>query len=224
DLLLDDRGQIGLDDRNSNWMVDSPESWKAVTVLQLLNHTSGLVDFTRLDSYDVLKSRPTSTVELIAHIRDQPLEFQPGERFAYSNSGYVILARLIEIVSGATYAEFVEQNLFSPLQMTDSGYDHQDIVLSHRASGYIGRGADIRHAGYLDMSVPSGAGGLYSTTRDLLRWERGLFDGDLLTSESLKALTTPGRGAYGLGLMAAENDGAVTVWHDGAIDGFNSYM
>lgn len=223
-MILKERGLVDLDAPVKTWLPDAPAAWDGVTARRLLNHTAGLPDFTRLDGYEALKTQATTVEARIARFRDRPLDFQPGERFAYSNSGYILLTAVIEKASGQTYADFVRENLFQPLGMSDSGYDDHAVVLPRRASGYTPTDDGVANADYVDMSVPQGAGGLYSTTRDLLKWEQGLFGGRVLQSSSLTELITPGRGDYALGLEV-KTDGADTiVSHSGGIEGFNTYL
>ena len=128
---------------------------------------------------------------MVARFRDAALDFVPGERWNYSNSGYSLLGLLIETVSGTSYAAFLRENIFVPLNMNDSGYDLSRDVILRRASGYRRAGAAIVNAPYLDMSLPYAAGGLYSTTGDLLTWTRVLFGGRVSSAASLKIMTTP---------------------------------
>jgi len=223
-MILNERGLVDLDAPVKTWLPDAPAAWDGVTVRRLLNHTAGLPDFTRLDDYEALKTRATTPAALIGRFRDRPLEFTPGERFAYSNSGYVVLTAVIEKASGQAYADFVSDNLFQPLGMTDSGYDHHAVILARRASGYVPTDGGVANADYVDMSVPQGAGGLYSTTRDLLKWEQGLFGGRLLGPSSLNELTTPGLADYALGLEVKKEAGDTIISHSGAIEGFNTYL
>lgn len=199
-MILSERGQLDLDAPVKAYLADAPAAWEGVTIRSLLNHTSGVPDFTRFDDYEALKTRPTTTEALIGRLRDRPLDFASGETFAYSNSGYIILTAVIEKVTGRPYAAFVSETLFRPLGMNDSGYDSHAAVLPGRASGYTPTDQGVVNADYVDMSVPQGAGGLYSTTRDLLKWEQALFGGQLLQPSSLAELTTPGRGDYALGV------------------------
>lgn len=223
-MILSERGLVDLDAPVKTWLPDVPAAWDGVTVRRLLNHTAGVPDFTRLDDYEALKTQATTVEALIARFRDRPLDFQPGEKYAYSNSGYVVLTAVIEKVSGKSYADFVTETLFQPLGMSDSGYDDHAVVLSRRASGYVPSADGVENADYVDMSVPQGAGGLYSTTRDLLKWEQGLFGGQLLRPQSMVELTTPGRNDYALGLVVKKDGRAATISHSGGIEGFNTYM
>jgi hypothetical protein len=162
--------------------------------------------------------------DIVATFRDKPLEFAPGERMNYSNSGYILLGYLIEKISGQSYEQFVKDNIFTPLGMKDSGYDSNSAVIARRASGYTPGPGGLTNAGFVHMSIPHGAGALYSTTEDLLRWEQGLFGGKLLSAASLKKMTTPYKNDYAFGVTVQTVDGRQRIWHNGAIEGFNTSM
>lgn len=223
-MLLNQQGKVDLDAPIKTWLPQAPAAWDAVTTRHLLSHTAGIPNFTAFPDYETLKTRPATMAELIARFSDRPLDFAPGARFAYSNSGYILLSAIIEAASGQTYADFVTANLFAPLGMTDSGYDRHDVILPRRASGYAPGATGVVNADYVDMSIPTGAGALYSTTHDLLKWEQGLFGGRVLNPQSMTALTTPVRNDYAMGLLVTQADGKKLVWHNGAIEGFNTYM
>lgn len=223
-LLLNEHGKVDLDAPIATWLPGAPATWDGVTMRHLLSHTAGMPDFTRFPDYEALKTHPTTSAELIARFRDRPLDFQPGERFAYSNSGYILLSAIVEAASGQTYADFVTDNLLQPLGMSDSGYDRHNVILPHRASGYAPTADGVANADYVDMSIPIGGGALYSTTHDLLKWEQGLFGGRLLNPQSMTALTTPVRNNYAMGLVVSQAEGRKLIWHNGAIEGFNTYM
>jgi CubicO group peptidase (beta-lactamase class C family) len=223
-MILNERGLVDLDAPVKTWLPDAPAAWDAVTVRHLLAHTSGIPNFTSFDDYGPLKTLPATMDSLIARFRDRPLDFQPGEGWSYSNSGYILLTAIVEKASGRTYADFVGETLFQPLGMADSGYDTHAAILPRRASGYTPTAGGIVNTDYLDMSIPQGAGALYSTTRDLLKWEQALFGGRLLRPESLTLLTTPVRNRYAFGLVVTEANGDRTISHSGGIEGFNTYM
>ena len=134
------------------------------------------------------------------------------------------LGYLIEKISGMRYKDFVKQNLLRPQGMNESGYDTADAVIPHRASGYTPDSDGPVNAAYLDMSIPYAAGGLYSTTHDLWRWERALFGGRVLSASSLKAMTTPFKNDYALGLAVHTVDGRTVIEHGGGINGFNTVL
>jgi len=188
-LLLEERGKLKVDDPVKKYMPDAPAVWDRITIFNLLTHTSGIPNFTSFSDYRKLEPFSATPEELVTRFRDKPLDFQPGERWSYSNSGYVLLGYLIEKISGESYAQFLQDNIFKPLGMVDSGYDSNSTVIPNRASGYAPNKDGLVNAGYIDMTIPLSAGGLYSTTEDLLRWEQGLFGGKLLSPASSKTTT-----------------------------------
>ncbi|MDY6925103.1 MAG: serine hydrolase [Pseudomonadota bacterium] len=223
-MILRERGLIDLDAPVKTYLPDAPAAWDAVTTRHLLSHTSGIPNFTDFDDYEGSRTLPATIDSLIARFRDHPLAFQPGEDWDYSNSGYILLTAIVEKASGQSYADFVAEALLQPLGMSDSGYDSHAAILPRRASGYSPTAKGFVNADYIDMSIPQGAGALYSTTRDLLKWEQGLFGGRLLRPESLALLTTPVRDHYAFGLMVREADGDTTISHSGGIEGFNTHL
>jgi len=221
-LLLEEKGKLKLDDPLSKFIPSAPEAWKSVTVQQLLTHTSGIPSFTDLPEYETLKLSPEIPAQTMAHIRDKPLDFPPGEKFKYSNTGYVLLGWIVEVASGQSYETFLQEHIFQPLGMNDSGYDSNTAILPQRAAGYAPGPHGLTNAIYIDMHVPGGAGALYSTTGDLLLWTQGLFGGKLLTPASLEKMTTPFKSNYAFGLTVTNAHGRKSIAHNGGIDGFNS--
>jgi CubicO group peptidase (beta-lactamase class C family) len=152
----------------------------------------------------------------------------PGRQWAYSNSGYILLGYIIEEVSGKSYCDFVEQNIFQPLQLTRSGCDSSRQVISNRAQGYS---APNTLADYIDMSIPYAGGGLYSTVEDLLRWDEALYTTRLVAQALLDEMFTPRiaipatigiNGGYGYGWIVGEHLKQHVMWHRGGIEGFRS--
>ncbi|MCR5869766.1 MULTISPECIES: serine hydrolase [unclassified Sphingomonas] len=223
-LLLQERGKLTLDAPVKTYLPDAPAAWDKVTVRHLLNHTSGIPNFTSFPDYGGTKTLPATHASLVARFRDKPLEFQPGEKWSYSNSGYVLLSAIIEKLSGQSYAEFVAANLFKPLGMADTGYDSHAAILPRRASGYTPSKDGPINADYISMTIPQGAGALYSTTRDLLKWQRGVYGGKLLSPASLAAFRTPQKDGYALGIVVHKADGVTTLQHGGGIEGFNTFL
>jgi CubicO group peptidase (beta-lactamase class C family) len=221
-LLLEERGKLKVDDPVKKYMTDAPAAWDKVTIFNLLTHTSGIPSFTGFPDYASTEAIATTPEKLVARFRDKPLEFQPGEKWNYSNSGYVLLGYLIEKISQQSYSEFVQENILTPLGMKDSGYDSNSAIILHRASGYAPSAKGTIHAGYIDMSIPFSAGALYSTTEDLLRWEQGLMGGKLLSAASLAKMTTPFKNDYAFGLAVHAVNGHKVIEHGGGIEGFNT--
>jgi CubicO group peptidase (beta-lactamase class C family) len=167
---------------------------------------------------------PHTPEEELALFRDKPLDFEPGSQFSYSNSNFEVLGVVIEKVSGKKYGDLLRERIFAPLGMKDSGLDTDELILPKRAQGYMPGPGGIVLARSESMTVPWAAGSIYSTTGDLLKWEQGLFGGKVLSADSLKAMTTPGKGNYGLGVGVDKKDGLDVVQHGGGIEGFNTHL
>lgn len=224
-LLLQAQGKLNVRDRVCDYLAGCPATWKRISLHHLLTHTSGIPDFVGLGDYEATKGTPTTPLELISRVKDRPLEFAPGERWSYSNSGYVLLGYVIEVVSGQPYGEFVEQNILEPLAMSGSGYNHNQAVL---ARGYTGEGEDWRDADDIDASVPYAAGALYSTVEDLYRWDQALYGERLISQELLDVMFTPFArspiGDFGYGWIISTEGGRSFVRHGGGGDGFTSLI
>jgi CubicO group peptidase (beta-lactamase class C family) len=223
-LLLEERGKLKTSDLVKTLMPDAPPAWDKITIYNLLTHTSGIPNFTGFPDYASQEPFPTTPEKLVARFRDKPLDFQPGEKWSYSNSGYILLGYLIEKASGENYEKFVRENIFEPLGMKDSGVDSNSAIIVRRAAGYTPRKDGPVNAGFINMTVPFSAGALYSTTEDLRRWEQGLFGGKLLTAASLAKMTTPFKNDYACGLGVRTVNGHKVIDHGGGIEGFNTYL
>jgi CubicO group peptidase (beta-lactamase class C family) len=214
-LLLEDRGKLKTDDLVKKYLPDAPASWNKITIYHLLTHTSGIAD-------DSAKYEPGTPDKLL--FNDKPLNFQPGEQWAYTNLGYIVLGYLLERITGQTYEEFVQANIFKPLGMNDSGLMSFVTIIPRRASGYWPGSNGLENAERPDPRIGFSAGSLYSTTEDLLRWEEGLFGGRLLSPAALRKMTTPFKSDYACGLHVNRVNGRLMVEHDGNNIGFNSDM
>jgi CubicO group peptidase (beta-lactamase class C family) len=224
-LLLQEDGKLNIADPIVKYLPDVPKHWEKITLAELLGHTSGIPDIINDKDFGTWSMSPHSPAEQLARIRDKPLEFEPGSRFAYSNSNYVLLGMVIEQAGGQKYGDLLRQRILLPLDMKDSGLDADELVLPRRAQGYNpGKNGLISARQSISMTVPWAAGSIYSTTGDMLRWERGLFGGKVLNEASLKAMTTPGQGGYGLGVEVAETDGLKVIKHDGGMPGFSARL
>jgi CubicO group peptidase (beta-lactamase class C family) len=223
-LLLEERGKLTVSDPVKKYLPGAPAAWDKITIFHLLTHTSGIPNFTGFADYQKLEPFATTSEQLVARFRDKPLDFEPGEKWQYSNSGYVLLGHVIEKITGDSYEKFVRENIFTPLGMKDSGYDSNSAVIPHRASGYVPGKNGFENAGFIHMSIPHGAGALYSTTEDLLKWEQGLFGGKLLKAESLQKMTTPFKSNYAFGLQVETTGGHKVIEHGGGIEGFNTEL
>jgi CubicO group peptidase (beta-lactamase class C family) len=223
-LLLEERGKLKVEDPIARFIPSSPDRWQAVTIHQLLNHTSGIPDFTNLPEHRLWQRSPATPEEIVRHFRDLPVDFAPGEKFRYSSSGYILLALIVERVSGQSFEAFLRENIFVPLAMKDTGYDSNTTLLPHRAAGYTPDAGGLANAPYVDMHVPYGAGALYSTTHDLLRWTTALFGGRVLSPAALQKMIAPARNNNGYGLVVGPLNGRTAIRHGGMIEGFSSHL
>ncbi len=223
-LLLEEQGKLKIIDLLNQYMPDAPSAWNEVTIFHLLNHTSGIPNYTKFPDFTAFASSAKTPEQQIAYFRDKPLKFEPGSDFEYNNSAYVLLGYLIEKLSGQSYQDFIVQNIFKPLEMNDSGYDSHSEILLHRASGYEITPNGLRNTDYLDMSIPYAAGSLYSTTQDLLRWHEKLFGGKIISPQSLHKMIQPFKNTYGLGVSILSLYGHKAITHGGGISGFNTFM
>lgn len=231
-LQLVEEGKIKLDGTIADYLPDyRKDTGGKVTVHQLLNHTSGIPSYTgRPDFFAEVSRNPYSVADFVKKFASGDLEFEPGSKFSYNNSGYFLLGAIIEKVTGKPYETVLKERILAPLGMTNTGYDHHAPILQKRASGYEKTPTGYVNAAYLDMSLPYAAGSIYSTVGDLYKWEQSLFEDKILSAESKKLMFTPGLGNYGYGLIIADRPIGKTdlktkvIQHGGGINGFNSLL
>lgn len=225
-LLLEERGNLNIDDMLSKHMTDTPPAWKDITIFHLLTHTSGIPNYTAFPDFNdfAATTKSVTPMEMIDLFIDKDLNFEPGSQYDYCNSGYVILGHLIEKISGMSYQEFVVNHIFKKLGMIDSGYDSNSEIILRRASGYNASQNEFMNTEYLNCCIPYSAGSLYSTTHDLHKWQQELFNGRVLTAASFNKMTTPYKDHYGLGVVIKTIDGCKLIGHGGGINGFKTNM
>ncbi|MDQ6799941.1 MAG: serine hydrolase [Acidobacteriota bacterium] len=228
-MQLVSEGKIKLDEKITTYLPDyRRDTGDKVTVRHLLTHTSGIPSYTSIPGFFQNQSRdPYAVGDFVKKYTMGDLEFEPGSKFSYDNSGYFLLGAILERVTGKSYEKNLQERIFGPLGMKDSGYDRSNTVLSHRASGYVLTPAGYENAPYLDMTIPFAAGSLYSTVADLYTWDRALYADKLLAPELKKAVFTPNLSEYAFGwavhkLKLDNNSEVDTISHDGGINGFNS--
>lgn len=234
-VKLAEDGKLKLDVPITTYLPDYPkENGDKITIHQLLTHSSGIPNYTDSPSFFKEKARNPYTPEaFVKTFSSLPLDFKPGEKFNYSNSGYFLLGYIIEKVSGKTYEQYLQEIILTPLKMVNTGYDHSDVILKNRAAGYEKRGKQIINAAYLDMSLPYAAGSLYSTVEDLYLWDQALYTNKLLSAKSMESLFKPyisaGKASYGYGWFIDEVDNGdkpklKIIGHGGGINGFNTII
>jgi len=230
-LQLYERGLLDVKDPVSRYIPDYPNGEK-ITIHNLLNHTSGIPSFTDFDEFNDINKNDMEIDEIIELFSNRDLEFDPGEMFKYSNSGYLLLTKIIEVVSGQSYEEYLNKNIFIPLNMDNSGLDDYFTVVPNKAEGYIFWDGNYQYDEYVSMSIPLGAGGLYSSIEDLYIWDRALYGNeilrenamDLMLSRSILLDSSDMSKYYGYGWFISEVDGKVKYSHSGGIEGFVSYI
>jgi CubicO group peptidase (beta-lactamase class C family) len=229
-LKLQEQGKLSLDDPISKFVENCPEHWSIITIRHLLTHTSGIPNYNNYNSiprYLQMSKLHWPPAKWIEQFRDGPLEFAPGAGSKYSNSGYFLLGYIVEKASGMRYEDYLQETVFTPLGMMNSGYDHFEQILPHRATGYSWDGAQWKNAAYVDTSVPYAAGALYSTAEDFFLWYQCWRERKILSEASWKTMTTPaktGSGYFEFGINVSEQFGHRVFQHGGGINGFRGSM
>ena len=222
-LQLAEKGALKLDDPISQYVPATPAAWSAITLRNLLNHTSGIPDFVQANGFVKGPARIDDyPAELVDLVRDKPLEFTPGSKFHYSNTGYILLGMVIEQVSGQSYADYISATLLKPLNLRHTAYDRQDELIPDRAQGYWRVDGAWKNARVMTPASIYASGALRSTADDLLAWDQALHTGKVLSPASLKAMfDDEGRG-YGLGSFVETRHGHRLWDHGGNVPGFCS--
>ena len=232
-MQLYENGLLNLDDTLDKYISDYPKGDK-VTIHHLLTHTSGIFNHTSIDDFSKNIMRNNHGVEdLIKEFKNLPYDFEPGTKYSYSNSAFILLGYIIEKISKKSYKQYLQENIFNKLSMDDSGYDNHIQLIKNRASGYSLEGDEkiLSNCAFIDMSVPYAAGALYSTVEDLHVWNKGLFEGKLISEDSLNQMISnhanAGKeGSYGYGIFIndIELGGKIRkkIYHGGGIPGFFS--
>ncbi len=225
-LMLYEEGKLDLQDPLERFLPDYPTQGKTITVEHLLTHTSGIRSYTDMPEWMSLMRKDLKVEELIALFKDQPMDFEPGERWQYNNSGYVLLGAILEKVSGMPYAQFIQERIFDPLAMKNALYDDPARLVPGRASGYSKGDQGFVNAGYLSMSQPYAAGSLACSVDDLALWDAALYTDNLLKPETLQKawqsyhLLDGTDTRYGFGWGIGEYAGYQVIAHGGGINGF----
>jgi CubicO group peptidase (beta-lactamase class C family) len=225
-IKLQEQGKLNVNDSICRYVDGCPATWQPVSIKNLVNHTSGIVNFTRLaEASGNFLVLPHSPKEIVDIFRNLPLESAPGETYNYNNSGYYLLGLIIEKVSGETYAQYLRKNIFAPLGMNDTDSDDHSAIVKNRASGYyMGRDSVFRNSAYTNIEILFSIGGAYSTVNDLLLWEQSFKNGKLLKSASIEEMFKPGKGNYGYGWWIDKAGSCARMYHDGGITNFSASL
>jgi len=229
-LALQEQGKLSIEDTLAKYFPGYPGGDK-ITLHQMLNHTSGLKNYTTGLDFDKRVTQPIKPVDLVAYFRNDPPDFPPGEQFNYSNTNYVLLGQIVEKVSGMSYGDYLQKQFFGPLGLHDTGVWQNATPPDHGAKGYSFDGKQAVPAVDWDMTWAGGAGELYSTVGDLWRWTEALQSGRVLSSTSLQEMKTVATVTkkeaptnYGMGLYQANIDWLAAVGHGGGLPGYLSFV
>lgn len=229
-LMLVEQGKLSLSDDITKFFPDYPTHGRAITVEHLLTHTSGIKSYTSLPAWLGMWRKDMTVKELIDLFKDEPMDFAPGARWSYNNSGYILLGAIIEKVSGQTYEDFLRQHIFDPLGMKHSFYGSASRVIPRRIPGYSKGASGFENAQYLSMTQPYAAGSLLSSVDDLALWDAALNTDRLIKQSLLQRAFTPfvlkdkTTAGYGYGWSRTAYLGHTIIEHGGDINGFSTFQ
>jgi CubicO group peptidase (beta-lactamase class C family) len=228
-LQLVEQGKISLQDSVQQYIKDFPAKGYRITIENLLTHTSGLKDYLQVDYAATNMERwDMEPRQIIDSFKNIPLEFEPGTKFTYSNTGYFLLGYIIEKISGKSYQAYILDNLLKPLGLKHTYFDTSNIVIPNRVNGYGKDGEVLRNADFWSPTIAYAAGGLLSNTEDLFKWHKGLYAYKILKEETLKKAFTSFKlkdgtsTGYGYGWYLKDAGGIKSIEHSGVINGFLS--
>ncbi|MDP4182606.1 MAG: serine hydrolase domain-containing protein [Bacillota bacterium] len=223
-MQLVERGMLNVDDKIIKYIDGFPEGNK-ITIQHLLTHTSGLERDIKFDPIpSPLPTNQNEAIELIKSSYQINLLFTPGESFSYSNLGYELLGYIIEKVSGMSYKDYLEKNIFTPLNMTNTGFGYDRYSNKLLALGYNLKKECLIKDKFIDLTLESGAAGIYSTVEDLYKWDRSLYKNKLVSKKSMENIFNGGKFKYGYGWYIESDNGQRIYKHTGLEGGFYSFI
>jgi CubicO group peptidase (beta-lactamase class C family) len=226
-LMLEEQGKLNVQNPIAQYIPDYPAGDK-ITIHHLLTHTSGIRDFTKMKTLREISNKEMSPKMLVDFFKNEPVDFAPGEKFDYNNSGYVLLGYLIELVSGGTYEDFIRENIFKKVGMNQSNYATDRQIINKRAYGYHKKEFGYVNKTVINFSVPFSSGSLMSSANDMLKWQNALNQNVLLKPENTQKafskykLNSGETFTYGYGWHLKELNGKPVREHGGSIFGFKS--
>jgi D-alanyl-D-alanine carboxypeptidase len=226
-MLLQQRGELSVSDPIGKYLPEFPTHGHHITIEHLLNHTSGIMSYTNIPGYMDAGVRPDlTTEELIDVFKNLPMDFAPGDKWSYNNSGYVLLGAIIETISGQSYEDFIALNIAGPLGLDSTLYGGPKLI-PNRVSGYsLDDEGNIVNAGFISMTQPHAAGSLLSSTSDLVEWHIALTGGEFIHDDTYQQMTTSANlndgetFPYGYGLGIGKLRDRHMISHGGGIHGF----
>jgi CubicO group peptidase (beta-lactamase class C family) len=231
-MQLVEKNKIKLEDKITDYLpYYRKDIGDKVTIEMLLTHTSGIPSYTNQpDFFEKTSKKYFAPDDFIKEYCSGDLEFEPGTKFNYNNSGYFILGGIIEHVTGKTYEEALSENIIKPLGLNETGYDNFETIINKRAAGYEKAGSGYSIAPYLDMALPYAAGSLYSTVEDLYKWDLALLNNKILPKKYMDDIfkgrvdARNSQYAYGwfIDTLSLAEQRFVVYNHGGGINGFNT--
>jgi CubicO group peptidase (beta-lactamase class C family) len=228
-MMLQERGKLNTGDSICKYLNDCPAAWQPITIRHLLTMTHGIAGAT-LAEIGALRGLPVPHEQWLEATKKKPLAFTPGENFRYGNSGYTLLGLIIERLSGKSYGEFLQENIFAPLGMKQTGYEDPRRIIKNRATGYRQLlGDPVTNVPYAEIFALYAAGGVYSTTEDLLLWDKALYTEKILSRKSIDEMFTPFKEmlpgkSYAYGWWMSRKFGRQEIAHGGNLAGFITYL
>ncbi|MDZ4807809.1 MAG: serine hydrolase [Bacteroidota bacterium] len=222
-LQLAENGKLGLEDKLSKYIKNYPKG-DSVTIHMLLNHTSGIKNYTDLQAFWPKAILPLPLDSMIALFKNEPYDFSPGTQWNYSNSGYFLLGVIVEKASGKNFSDYLLENVIRKAGLKNTSMDRLDSILQLRAKGYSKSKSGWQHAQYISMEGPYSAGAMVSTVNDLHTWMQALVNNQIISAASVAKMTTAYKNNYGYGLGIDSLKNHRRISHSGGIPGFSSYL
>lgn len=226
-LMLLEEGKLNLEDDITKFIPDYPTKGKKITVHHLLTHTSGIKSYTSMREFGNVVTMHKTPLEFINFFKNEPMDFDPGEKYLYNNSGYFILGYIIEKISGMSYQKFIKERIFDKIEMNSSYYGSHTKLIKNRAAGYQ-KGETFSNAQYISLTLPYAAGSIMSTVDDMLKWQNAIHENTFIKETTKKlafknyTLNDGSKINYGYGWSVNEINNVATIEHGGAIPGYLS--
>ena len=220
-MQLVENQQLDLDFTVDRYIADYPNG-NQIKISHLLSHTSGIANLTEFPDFLEWVKNYSPISETINRFKHKPFDFLPGQGYKYSNSGYILLSYILELITDQVYEQYLLENIFNPLNMKNSGFDKQEKIIKNRASGYNIKGTELVNAPHIHMSNPYGAASLYSTIEDLYLFSQAFHTNRLLSRNSMEKMLQPSLGDHGLGWMIKVDKNQRVAHHGGGIHGFSA--
>lgn len=218
-LILEKQNKLNLNDKLNKYFPDFPKA-DSVTIYQLLTHTSGITDYHSFPDWVENSKKDLTPYFTIERIKEHPYIFSPGERFSYTNSGYILLGLIIEKITNKTFYEFINEEIINKLNLKNTGIINNTDIINNLANGYYSDYLETRKADYINYYQPFASGNMYSNVYDLWEFNKAIFNNKLFSKEKTKEIFENNNGQYGYGWGIRDFDGIKAYGHWGGMNGF----